>query len=144
MSAIVSPILPRIRATGADALLREGRLVVTQASQVPAALLEEARVRRDDLRAELATLANDNPLPNLFDDAVERAAIQAEGNPVRWERKRPVSWARTEDHLAPGDYCGCCAGLLWWTHTDPPRGWNCCGCNPPAHSQAGQFRVVAT
>ncbi len=141
---MLSPILPRIRAAGADALLREGRLVLTQASQMPPALLEEARARRDDLRAELATQADDSTGPNRFDDPVERAAIQAETIPARRERKRPVSWARAKDYPAPGDFCGCCAGQLWWSDTDPPRGWCCCTCHPPAHLQAGQFRVVAT
>ena len=77
-------------------------------------------------------------------DPIERAAIQAEALPVRRIRKRPVSWARPDDEPAPGDYCGCCSGLLWWIDTDPPRGWRCACCYPPCHLQAGQFRAVAT
>ena len=77
------------------------------------------------------------------DDPIERAAIEAEDKPARRVRKRPVSWARSDDEPAPGDFCGCCAGLLWWSNTDPPRGWCCCTCHPPAHLQPGQFRVVA-
>ena len=76
-------------------------------------------------------------------DLVERAAIQAEAMPVRRERKRPVSWAPAEDCPAPGDFCGGCAGQLWWRDTDPPRGWCCCACHPPAHLLPEQFRVVA-
>lgn len=81
--------------------------------------------------------------PEVF-AAIECAAIQAEGLPVRRERKRPVSWAQVEDEPAPGDFCGCCAGALWWSDTDPPRGWCCTICHPPCHLQPGQFRVVAT
>jgi len=77
-------------------------------------------------------------------DPVERAAIQAEAQPVRRIRKRPVSWARADDEPAPGDYCGCCSGSLFWSDTDPPRGWCCTTCHPPCHLQVGQFRVLAT
>ncbi len=77
-------------------------------------------------------------------EAAERAAIQAEAVPVRRLRKRHVSWSRAEDEPAPGDYCGCCSGQLFWCKTDPPRGWRCSTCHPPCHLLAGQFRVVAT
>lgn len=83
-----------------------------------------------------------NPL--FFDDAVERAAIRAEALPVRRTRKRMVSWADPADVPQPGDYCGCCSGALWWTDATPPRGWCCTTCHPPAHLEAGQFRVAAT
>jgi len=43
VSAALSPILPRIRAAVADAVLRGGKLVLTRASQVPTVLFEEAR-----------------------------------------------------------------------------------------------------
>jgi hypothetical protein len=83
------------------------------------------------------------PVPDPF-DAIERAAIQAEGQSVRRLRKRHVSWSRADDEPAPGDYCGCCAGQLFWSDTDPPRGWCCTTCHPPCHKQPGTFRVVAT
>ena len=79
-----------------------------------------------------------------LEDSVERAAIQAEDQPVRRLRKRPISWARADDEPAPGDFCGCCSGSLWWSDTDPPHSWCCTTCHPPAHLQIGQFRVVAT
>lgn len=77
-------------------------------------------------------------------EAIERSAIQAEALPARRERKRPVSWARAEDCPAPGDFCGCCAGQLWWSDTALPRGWRCCTCHPPVHLEDGQFRVAAS
>lgn len=89
------------------------------------------------------TVNSVTPSPDVF-AAIERAAIQAEAIPVRLLRKRPVSWARAEDEPADGDFCGCCAGSLWWSDTDPPRGWCCTTCHPPCDLQAGQFRVVAT
>ena len=82
--------------------------------------------------------------PPFVNDPIERAAIQAEGLPVRRIRKRMMSWARAEDEPQPGDYCGCCEGQLWWTESEGSRGWCCCRCHPPCHLQPGEFRAVAT
>jgi hypothetical protein len=78
------------------------------------------------------------------EDAIERAAIQAEDTPARRLRKRDVSWSRSDDAPAPGDYCACCSGSLWWTETAVSSGWRCCQCHPSAHLQAAQLTVVAT
>jgi len=94
--------------------------------------------------ARIAGIADSTPQNLSFDDPIERAAIQAEAMPVRRTRKRMMSWAQAEDIPKPGDYCGCCSGSLWWSDTDPPRGWCCTTCHPPCHLQAGQFRAVAT
>lgn len=136
-------ILPRLRATGADVTLRDGRIVLSPVSVVPAALLAEAKARRSDLLVELA---NDNTgLETSFsDDPEERAAIVAEDMPVRHTRKRMVSWADPDDEPQPGDCCGCCSGALWWTGTPAPDGWACCWCHPPAHLQPPEYRVIAT
>lgn len=95
-----------------------------------------------------STPQNSNSAPSddrpFAADPVERAAIQAEAMPVRRLRKRMVSWEQADDEPQPGDFCGCCCGSLFWSDTDPPRGWCCTTCHPPVHLQAGQFRVVAT
>ncbi|OZB39545.1 MAG: hypothetical protein B7X48_08840 [Acidiphilium sp. 34-60-192] len=106
-----APILPRIRAHGADVVMREGRPVLQNVSKIGSILLEEVKARRDDLIAELTTdagiivpcsrcgtpshpfLAIINPdlwqcdtcLPADPNDqaaeAIERQAIIAEGKP---------------------------------------------------------------
>lgn len=48
-----APILPRIRAQGANAVMRDGRPVLQNVSNIGSVLLAEARARRDDLIAEL-------------------------------------------------------------------------------------------
>ena len=136
-------ILPRLRATGADVTLRDGRIILSPASAVPPPLLAEAKARRADLLAELANDNTGQAVP-FADDAEERAAIEAEDMPVRRTRKRMVSWANPDDEPQPGDCCGCCSGALWWTSSPAPDGWACCWCHPPAHLAAGQFHVVAT
>jgi len=81
---------------------------------------------------------------NIADDAIERAAIQAEALPVRRLHKRMVSWANMNDNPMPGDFCGCCFGALWWTAAPKANGWCCARCHPPAHLEAGQYEVRAT
>ena len=136
MSAALA-ILPRLRAAGADVLLRDGKPVLKRVSCVSHDLLAEVKARRSDLLAELA--GDDAPFVN---DPIERAAIQAEaeGLPVRHLRSRYVG----DNEPQPGDYCGCCHASLWWTETEEPKGWRCSRCHPPAHLQVGHFRVVAT
>ena len=135
-------ILPRLRATGADVTLRDGRIILSPASAVPPPLLAEAKARRADLLAELANDNTGQAVP-FADDAEERAAIEAEDMPVRRTRKRMVSWANPDDIPQPGDYCGCCSGALWWT-TTATDGWCCCCCHPPAHLKPPEYRVIAT
>ena len=96
------------------------------------------------VKSVIVAKAGETASPPFVTDRVERAAIQAEAIPVRRIRKRPVSWARADDEPASGDYCGCCSGSLFWSDTDPPRGWCCTTCHPPCHLQADLFRVVAT
>jgi hypothetical protein len=137
-------LLPRLRAAGAEVVLREGRLILGHASRVPAELLAEARARRADLLAELA---NDNDTPDnrpFVNDPIERAAIQAEHLPARRLNKRSPSWSNPTDEPQPGDFCACCYGSLWWIETETPKGWRCCQCYGPAHLQPGAFRAVAT
>ena len=136
MSAALA-LLPRLRAAGADALLRDGKPVLKRVSCVSQDLLAEVKARRDDLLAELA----DGDAP-FIDDPIERAAIQAEadGKPVQRLRSRYVG----DNEPQPGDYCGCCHSSLWWTEAEEPKGWRCSRCHPPANLQAGHFRVVAT
>ncbi len=141
---MTAALLPRLRAVGADAVIRADKVVLTHASRVPSDLLQEIRARRADLLDELA---NDNAEPGdrpFVNDPVERAAIQAEAMPVQRIRKRMVSWTRPDDVPQQGDYCGCCSGSLFWSDTYLPRGWCCTQCHPPVHLQAGQFRVMAT
>ncbi len=133
-----SDLLLRLRAAGAQVVQRGERIILRGASHVSPDLLAEARARRGEL---LAALANDK---GASVDPVERAAIQAEAVPVLRLRKRHVSWSNAGDEPAPGDYCGCCSGQLFWCDTDPPRGWRCCRCHRPCLLEAGQFRVVAT
>jgi hypothetical protein len=83
-------------------------------------------------------------LESKLDDPVEFAAIQAGDRPVRHVRNRMTSWADVADEPMPGDFCGCCAGILWWTKTAAPLGWRCTWCHPPNDLPAGQFRVPAT
>lgn len=78
------------------------------------------------------------------DDVAERAAIQAEALPVRRLRSRPMSWAQAEDIPSPGDFCGCCAGALWWEAVPHRDGWHCAYCRSPSHLPAEKVRVVAT
>lgn len=73
-------------------------------------------------------------------DPIERAAIEAEAMPVRRLRARAAGTGQPQ----PGDFCGCCAGAVWWIEAEAPKGWRCCCCHPPAHLQPGQFRALAT
>lgn len=152
-------ILPRLRAVGADAELRGGRVILTHASVVSPDLLAELRARRADLLAELA--GSNKP---FVDDPEERAAIQAEavcttqpntanGIPDREEvhDKAPEGDALQRRHLTPysgdgeptqGAWCGCCHSSRWWTETQDSKGWRCNMCHPPAHLKAGQFKIV--
>lgn len=131
------PLLPRLRAAGADAVVREGRLIMSGASLVPAALMDEARARRDDLVREVQA-------DDAFGDAVEAAAIAVQDVPVERRRKRMVSWADPADVPQPGDFCGCCSGSLWWTRASVADGWCCCACHPATHLVPGQYVVRAT
>ena len=160
MSAAVA-MLPRLRAAGADAELRGGRVILTHASVVSPDLLAELRARRADLLAELA--GSNKP---FVDDPEERAAIQAEA--VRTAQPNtansapsyeavndtvPEADALQRRHLTPysgdakpkqGAWCGCCRSSRWWTEAQDPKGWRCHMCHQPAHLQAGQFKIVRT
>ena len=160
MSAAVA-MLPRLRAVGADAELRGGRVILTHASVVSPDLLAELRTRRADLLAELA--GSNKP---FVDDPEERAAIQAEA--VRTTQLNTTNSAPSHEvmndtapeadalqrrHLTPysgnakptqGAWCGCCQSSRWWTETQDPKGWRCQMCHPPAHLKAEQFQIVRT
>ena len=73
-------------------------------------------------------------------DPIERAAIEAEAMPVRRLRARAAGTGQPQ----PGDFCGRCAGAVWWIEAEAPKGWRCCCCHPPAHLRPGQFRALAT
>jgi hypothetical protein len=141
MSAALAtaPLLPRLRAAGAEVVLREQRPVVQHASRVPPALMAEARARRDDLSAELMAEADDDA---AF-IAAERAAIVAEsehGDPAaevpHW---MPVSWGDPTIQPTPGARCRCCRGAAWWGDR---LGWRCAACHPPLG--AGLVRRIET
>ena len=106
--------------------------------------------------------------PNVpcVDAPEERAAIQAEA--IRTTQlnttsgvadreavcdRAPEADALQRQHLTPysgdakptqGAWCGCCRLSRWWTETQDPKGWRCHMCHPPAHLQAGQFKIVQT
>ena len=144
MSAALAaaPLLPRLRAAGAEVVLREQRPVVQHASRVPPELLAEARARRDDLTAELLAEADDDA---AF-IAAERAALAAEGehgNPAATVlHDVPVSWADPTIQPTPGARCRCCRGASWWCEAARPKGWRCSVCHPPLG--AGPVREVQT
>lgn len=140
MSAALAaaPLLPRLRAAGAEAVLREQRPVVQHASRVPPALLAEARARRDDLAAELLVEAD----AEAAFTAAERAAIMAEaaGDPAAEVlHYLPVSWADPMIQPTPGARCRCCGGATWWGDR---LGWRCGRCHPPLG--AGPVRMIET
>ena len=141
MSAAIStsPLLPRLRAAGAEVVLREQRPVVQHASRVPAELLAEARARRHDLATELLAEAE---IEAAF-TAAERAAIVAEGehgNPAAVvPHDMPVSWADPTITPSQGARCRCCRGSAWW---GDKLGWRCAACHPPLG--AGPVREVRT
>ena len=130
MSAALAtdPLLPRLRAAGAEVVLREQRPLVQHASRVPPALLAEARARRDDLAAALLAEADDESAYL----SEERAAIAAEGehkNPAAAVlHDLPVSWADPTIAPTPGARCRCCSGSTWWGDR---LGWRCGRCHPP-------------
>ena len=127
-SLATAPLLPQLRAAGAEVVLREQRPVVQHASRVPPELLAETRARRDDLTAELLAEADDEA---AF-IAAERAAIIAEGehgNPAAEVlHDLPVSWADPTILPTPGARCRCCSGATWWGDR---LGWRCWRCHPP-------------
>jgi hypothetical protein len=58
-----APILPRIRACGANAVMRDGRPVLQNVSNIGSCLLSEVKARRDDLISELTSeTANDHAI----------------------------------------------------------------------------------
>ena len=141
MSAALStsPLLPRLRAAGAEVVLREQRPVVQHASRVPPALMAEARARRDDLAAELLAEADDEAAYQ----GEEQAAITAEGDPAAAvPHHLPVSWADPAITPTLGARCRCCNGARWWCEAEMPKGWRCWPCHPP-HG-AGPVREVRT
>jgi len=137
-----APLLPRLRAAGADVVLREQRPVVQHASRVAPALLTEARARRDDLTAELLAEADDEAAYQ----GEERAGIVAEGehgNPAAAAlHDMPVSWADAAISPTPGARCRCCRGASWWCEAERPKGWRCSACHPPIG--AGPVRRIET
>ena len=138
MSAALStsPLLPRLRAAGAEVMMREQRPVVQHASRVPPALMAEARARRDDLAAELLAEADDEAAYL----GEERAAVVAEGDPAAAVlHDMPVSWADPAIAPTPGARCRCCSGSTWWGDR---LGWRCGRCHPP-HG-AGPVQEVRT
>ena len=127
MSAAIStsPLLPRLRAAGAEVMMREQRPVVQHASRVPPALMAEARARRDDLAAELLAETDDEAAYQ----SEERAAVIAEGDPAAAvPHDMPVSWADPTIAPTPGARCRCCSGSTWWGDR---LGWRCGRCHPP-------------
>ncbi len=138
MSAALStcPLLPRLRAAGAEVVLREQLPVVQHASRVPPALMAEARARRDDLAAELLAEADDESAYL----GEERAALVAEADPAAAvPHHMPVSWADPAIAPTPGARCRCCSGSTWWGNR---LGWRCGRCHPP-HG-AGPVQEVRT
>lgn len=141
MSAALStsPLLSRLRAAGAEVMLREQRPVVQHASRVPPALMAEARARRDDLAAELLAEADDE-YAYLGE---ERAALVAEGDPAGVVlHDLPTSWADATIQPTAGARCRCCRGAFWWCEMEGPKGWRCWPCHPP-HG-AGDVREMRT
>ncbi|MBS3022815.1 hypothetical protein [Acidiphilium multivorum] len=141
MSAALStsPLLPRLRAAGAEVVLRGQRPVVQHASRVPPALMAEARARRDDLAAELLAEADDETAYQ----GEERAAVIAEGDPAAVvPHDMPVSWVDPTIQPTPGARCRCCRGASWWCEAARPKGWRCSTCHPPLG--AGPVREVQT
>ena len=144
MSAALStsPLLPRLRAAGAEVVLREQRPVVQHASRVPPALMAEARARRDDLAAELLAEADDESAYR----GEERAAIVAEGEhgdpAAAVPHDLPTSWADATITPTAGARCRCCRRASWWCEMERPKGWRCGRCHPP-HG-AGDVREVRT
>lgn len=138
MSAALStsPLLPRLRAAGAEVVLRGDRPVVQHASRVPPALMAEARARRDDLAAELLAEADDEAAYQ----GEEHAAIVTEGDPAAAvPHDMPVSWADASIQPTAGARCRCCSGSTWWGDN---LGWRCGRCHPPLG--AGQVRRIET
>jgi hypothetical protein len=85
-----------------------------------------------------------NSYPMAVGEAVEAAAIAVQDLPVQRLRKRMVSWAQPDDEPAIGDFCGACAGQIWWTRVPKADGWCCCTCHPATHLAPGQYVVRAT
>lgn len=145
MSAALSttPILPRLRAAGADVILKAARPTIRHASLVPSPLMAEARARRHDLLAELLAEADIDAAAK----AEERAAIMAEGSgdpAAAVAHEMPVSWANPTIEPTPGARCRCCQGTSWWCEAVEPRGWRCSSCHPPTHLPADRRRTVRT
>ncbi|WP_174502894.1 hypothetical protein [Acidiphilium sp. C61] len=143
MSAALStsPLLPRLRAAGAEVVLRGQRPVVQHASRVPSALMAEARARRDALAAELLAEADNEAAYQ----GEERAAVIAEGSgdtAAAVPHHLPVSWADPTIQPTPSARCRCCRGASWWCEAERPKGWRCMACHPPLG--AGQVREVRT
>lgn len=146
MSAALNqtPLLPPLRAAGADALIRDGRPVVQRPGALPPALLAEVKARREDLLAELQAEADIDAAA----DAEERAAVIAEGehgDPLATvEHAMPCSWADPGIVPTAGARCRNCAGKSWWTGAIEPRGWRCSTCHPGDHLPAERRREVRT
>lgn len=145
MSAAVdlSPILPRVRAAGGDAVLRDRRPVLLRPSALPPALLSEVKARRDDLIGEL----HDEADVDAAFDGEERAAIQADGDAdpaAAVLHEMPVSWADPLIEPTAGARCRCCGGSRWWCEAIDPRGWRCSTCHPGHHLPSERRREVRT
>lgn len=146
MSAAIdqTPVLPRIRSSGADALIRRGRPVVLRPGTLPQALLAEVKVRHEDLLTELQAEADIDAAAI----AEERAAIIAEGEhgaPLATvPHEMPVSWADASIEPTAGARCRNCGGKTWWCEAMAPRGWRCGACHPGLHLPSARRRDVRT
>lgn len=138
------PILPRLRAAGADALLRDDRPVVQRPGALPPALLSEVKMRREDLLAELLAEADIDAAA----EGEEAAAIVAEGehgDPLaEVPHEMPVSWADASIEPTPGARCRNCSGRRWWSEATAPKGWRCWTCHPADHLASDRRRKVRT